>query len=392
MHNRVLFVDDDPILRDLYGSIGPVLQDQYQVFTADSGKEGVQLLQKQSFDVVVSDLTMPGMDGVQFLGHVVRTQPDSARIIISGYLDRLKIAQCLFVGHRYFNKPCDMNALGTLLLRLASFREIVSNQKVRRVIGGLGSLPGPPDTYVRLEEVLNSAYSSLNDVAAVVERDLGVTAKLLQIVNSAQFGIARQIVSPTEAVQLVGVEVVRGLVLGLQAFSVYKSNPAKKAPPADLWDHSLKTALAARRIARAQGSSHEQCEKAFLGGLLHDIGKIVIMANVPEEYTEVATFARNYKIPLHEAEFRRFGATHAQIGAYLLALWGIQEDVVKLVEHHHSLETFPEIEDCTALAAVHAAHVLESKKDKTYPLNLPFLSKKGFEGIEKYADDVPAAA
>ena len=391
MQSRVLFVEDDPILRDLYGSIAPDLQEQYQVFTASNGKEGVQMLTERSFDVVVSDLAMPGMDGVQFLGHVVRTQPDSARIIISGYLDRLKIAQCLFVGHRYFNKPCDTKALAELLLKLNSFREIISNQKVRRVIGGLGSLPGPPDTYIKLEEVLNSAYSSLNDVAAVVEKDIGVTAKLLQIVNSAQFGIARQIVSPTEAVQLVGVEVIRGLVLGLQAFSVYKSNPSKKAPPSNLWDHSLRVALAARRIAQVEGLSHEGCEKAFLGGLLHDIGKIVIIANVPEEYTEVATFAKNYKIPLHEAEMRRFGATHAQIGAYLLALWGIQEDVVKLVEFHHSPESFPEGEDSRPLAAVHAAHACESTEKKTYPLNQPFLLKNGIEGMGKYAE-VPAAA
>lgn len=389
MQNRVLFVDDDPVLRDLYGGIAPVLQGHYEVFTACSGKEGVQMLQERTFDVVVSDLTMPGMDGVQFLGHVVRTQADAARIIISGYLDRLKIAQCLFVGHRYFNKPCDLKALTALLLNLAQFREIVANQKVRKLIGGLGSLPGPPDTYLRLEEVLSSAYSSLNDVAAVVEQDLRVTTKLLQIVNSAHFGIARQIVSPTEAVQLVGVEVVRGLLLGLQAFSVYKS--AKKAPPNDLWEHSLKIALTARRIAQGQSLTHEQCEKAFLAGLLHDIGKIVLMANVPDDYLEVTTFARTCNIPVHAAEQRKFGATHAQIGAYLLALWGIQEDVVKIVQHHHSMEDFPADGEFTALAAVHAAHAIDRPETAPYPINTPLLASKGLDGIEKVAEPEPAA-
>ncbi|HEX7862129.1 MAG TPA: response regulator [Verrucomicrobiae bacterium] len=382
MHNRVLFVDDDPVLRDLYSGIAPMLKEQFEICTAATGKDGIKALTERPFDVVVSDLTMPGMDGVQFLGHVVRTQPDAARIIISGYLDRLKISQCLFVGHRYFNKPCDIKALGQLLLRLADFRQIVQNQKVRKVIGGLGSLPGPPDTYVRLEEVLNSAYSSLNDVAEVVEQDLRVTAKLLQIVNSAQFGIARQIVSPTEAVQLVGVEVVRGLVLGLQAFTIYKSN--KKAPPIDLWNHSLRIAMNARRIAQAQGLPHEQCEKAFLGGLLHDIGKIVLVANVPEEYNEVKAMAKSCRMPLHEAEFQRYGANHAQIGAYLLALWGIQEDVVRIVEHHHALDRFPNSEDFLPLAAVHAAHALEAKKEAVpYPLQQELLASRGLEGIEK---------
>jgi putative nucleotidyltransferase with HDIG domain len=391
MRSRVLFVDDDPVLRELYASLSADLRNDYDVLTAGSGKEGVELLKSNAFDVVVSDLTMPGMDGMQFLGHVVRTQPDSARIIISGYLDRLKISQCLFVGHRYFNKPCDLKALSVLLLRLAGFKEIVANQKIRGVIGGLGSLPGPPDTYLRLEQVLHSPYSSVNDVAAVVEQDISVTAKLLQIVNSAQFGVARQIVSPTEAVQLVGVEVVRGLVLGLQAFSVYKSNPSRKGPPTDLWEHSLRIALVARRIAQGNHFSHEICEKAFLGGLLHDIGKIVMMANGPEEYEESLALAQGSKLPVYEAEKRQFGASHAQIGAYLLALWGIQDDVVKLVEHHHSLDTFPD-KDCSALAAVHAAHALEGKGHvSSYPINAEFLAKKGFEGMEKQAE-MPAAA
>lgn len=385
MQNRVLFVDDDPLLRDHYHSIAPALQREYEVFTAASGKEGTAMLNKHTFDVVVSDLAMPSMDGVQFLGYVVRAQPDSARIIVSGYLDRIKLAQCLFVGHRYFNKPCDLNALSGLLLRLANFREVVGNTKIRKVIGGLGSLPGPPETYVRLEEILNSAYSSLNDVAAVVEQDLRVTAKLLQIVNSAQFGVTRQIVSPTEAVQLVGVEVVRGLVLGLQAFSVYKSN--KQAPPSDLWDHSLRIALGARRIAQAQGFSYEQCEKAFLGGLLHDIGKIVLIANVPEEYNEIRQFAVKCRMPLHESEHARYGVTHAQIGAYLLALWGIQEDVVRIVEHHHSLEKFPNESEFGPLAAVHAAHAIESQGASDYPVNRELLSQRGFSGIVKHADE-----
>jgi putative nucleotidyltransferase with HDIG domain len=375
MRSRVLFVDDDPLLREAYRNFAPELR-EYEVFTAESGESGVKILQEKSFDVVVSDLCLPRMDGMQFLAHVVRSQPDSARIIISGYADRLKVAQCLFVGHRYFNKPCDSHALLKLLERLASFREIISNQKVRRVIGGLGSLPGPPDTYLKLTEILNSAYSSLNDVAAVVEQDASVTAKLLQIVNSAHFGISRKIISPTEAVQMVGVEVVRGLVLGLQAFSVYKSHPSKKAPPANLWDHSLRSALGARRLAQQMQLGHQECEQAFLAGLLHDVGKLVLIANVPEEYDEVMTFAKSYRIPVTESEQRRFGATHAQIGAYLLALWGLQDEVIELVEYHHSLGSHPADSPSTAIA-LHAAQYLNPADYRPESLDRDFLRKNG---------------
>lgn len=386
MRSRVLFVDDDPLLRQAYEGYAPELRD-YEISTAESGEAGVKLLQERVYDVVVSDLCMPRMDGMQFLAHVVRSQPDSARIIISGYADRLKVAQCLFVGHRYFNKPCDSQSLLRLLERLASFRSIISNQKVRRVIGGLGSLPGPPDTYIKLTEVLNSPYSSLNDVAAVVEQDASVTAKLLQIVNSAHFGMARKIVSPTEAVQMVGVEVVRGLVLGLQAFSVYKSHPSKKAPPANLWDHSLRSALGARLLAQTEGLSHDACEQSFLAGLLHDVGKLVLIANVPEEYEEITTFAKTYRVSLMESENRRFGATHSQIGAYLLALWGIQDEVIRIVEHHHSLEEFPD-PDNSSLIMLHAAQCLNPADYRPDALNRSYLSKFGYDdrSIDKWKE------
>src|SRR3954464_2637798 len=172
---------------EMFQEFSHVLQDQYEVITATSGEQAANLLHSRKFDAVVTDLTMPDMDGLRFLGHVVQHQPDCARIIISGYADRLKVARCLFIGHRYFNKPCDAQSLAELLIRLASFRDLVSNSRVRRIIGGLGSLPGPPETFLKIEKVLEIPHSSMQEVAGVVEQDVAVTAKLLQIVNSAQF-------------------------------------------------------------------------------------------------------------------------------------------------------------------------------------------------------------
>src|SRR5262245_27783040 len=116
--NGVLFVDDEVSMCEMYQSFSHVLQEHYEVSTARSGEEALQLMQARHYDVIVTDLAMPDMDGLRFLGNVVKHQPDSARIIISGYADRLKVARCLFVGHRYFNKPCDVAALAGLLLRL----------------------------------------------------------------------------------------------------------------------------------------------------------------------------------------------------------------------------------------------------------------------------------
>jgi HD-like signal output (HDOD) protein len=381
--NAVLFVDDEESMCEMYRDFSHVLQEHYEVVTARRGEEGVKLLHSRKFDVVVTDLTMPEMDGLRFLGHVVQIQPDCARIIISGYADRLKVARCLFVGHRYFSKPCPAKTIADLLLRLASFRGLVANEKVRRIIGGIGALPGPPETFLKIEKVLESPHASMQEVAEVMEQDVAVTAKLLQIVNSAHFGIRHKVVSITEAVQLVGIEAVRGLVLGLQAFASYKDHPGKKAPPAELWDHSLRTALMARRIARAQRFPLQTSDRAFLAGLLHDVGRIVIDANAPEERIEVNEFAKRFGISIVEAEKRRFGASQAEIGGYLLALWGIDDEVVRIVQYQENLAAF-DGEDTRAIAALHVAHFAEMDNSQAYPLDSETLANLGFADAEDW--------
>ena len=123
---------------------------------------------------------------------------------------------------------------------------------------------------------------------------------------------------------------------------------------------------------------HEESEQAFLAGLLHDVGKLVLIANVPEEYDEVLAFAKSYRIPVTESEQRRFGATHAQIGAYLLALWGLQDEVIELVEYHHDLGSYP-AESPSAAIALHAAQYLNPLDYRPDSLNRAFLSKHGCE-------------
>jgi HD-like signal output (HDOD) protein len=220
----------------------------------------------------------------------------------------------------------------------------------------------------------------------VIEHDVVVTAKLLQIVNSAQFGIRHKVVSITEAVQLVGIESVRGLVLGLQAFASYREHPGKKAPPAQLWDHSLRTALLARRLCRAQGFPLQTSDRAFLAGLLHDVGRIVIDANAPEERAEVNQFAKDYGVSIAESERRRFGATHAEIGGYLLALWGIDDEVIRIVQHQESIPTF-DGQDTRAIAALHVAHCAEMRDAQSYPLDLRALTELGFPDAESWMTD-----
>lgn len=384
MEHKALLVGDEPLLREMSEPLSQLLRGKYRIFTATSAESAMRLLLQQRFDVIATDFAVPGSDGLQFLSQVVFHQPDCPRIIFASHADRLKIAHCLFVGHRYFNKPCDLEALANLMLRLASYRA-VCDEKMRRVIGGLGSLPGPPETFLKLEKLLESRNASMQEVAEIVEQDPVLIAKLLQIVNSAQFGLSPQVFSVTDAIQLLGLAMVRVLALGLHTFTAYNRRSGKLPPPPGLWDHSLRVATSARAIARAQRFPHVTCERAFLAGLLHDVGKIIVHASAPQEASDVKELVRGCEVPSVIAEAQRFGSTYADIGAYLLALWGIEDEVTAIVQYHDRLDAFY-VNDVPALVAVHVAHSADACDPVAHPLQTEYLEALGFPDAADWAE------
>jgi HD-like signal output (HDOD) protein/ActR/RegA family two-component response regulator len=386
MEHRALLVHNEPFLSEMRNVLSETLRGAYRIDAAHNSRDAIKLLETNRFDVVVTGLDVPGMDGKQFLARILLHQPDCPRVIISEYAGRLKLSQCLFVGHRYFNKPCDLKALSAFLLKLASYRDVVGNEKIRRVVGGLGSLPGPPETFLKLEKLLSAGTSSIDDVAEVVEQDPMMLAKLLQIANSAQFGLQQPVYAAVDAVQILGLVTVRVLILGLQAFTAYEKRTGKKPAPSGLWDHSVRVASKARTIAHAQNFSSATAERAFVAGLLHDVGRIVINANAPEECAEVEELIRRCEVPSLVAETERFGATYADIGAYLLALWGIDDEVAAIVQYQDRLEA-PKVTDKKALAALHVAHADDSSDAVGFPLQTESLAKFGFPDAAHWAND-----
>jgi putative nucleotidyltransferase with HDIG domain len=181
-----------------------------------------------------------------------------------------------------------------------------------------------------------------------------------------------------EAVQIVGLEILRGLVLCIHAFKFYQDKNFKSISVSELWDHSLRTATAARKLARYENLSHELQDEAFVSGLLHDIGKLVLAANADADYQVVMDRSRREGTPVDQIEWEMFGATHAQIGAYLLGLWGLPEPVVSNVELHHSLD-LNATSGFTPSAAIHIAQFLERSPNRISQLDTRFLKQSGVE-------------
>jgi HD-like signal output (HDOD) protein len=208
--------------------------------------------------------------------------------------------------------------------------------------------------YLKIQNELASPDSSINRVADVIEQDPAMTAKILQLVNSAFFGIPQQISNPATAVNLLGLDTVQAVVLSAHAFSQFDKVPSC-IDLERMWHHNTLVGNLSHQIAKAEGSDNQTCSDAKVAGMLHDVGKLVLLTNLPEEYVRLHELATELKGNLSELERLEWGATHAEVGAYLLGLWGLPESVVKAVALHHSPSDRPG-EAFSAIPAVYAAN------------------------------------
>ena len=361
---RVLFVDDDPMLARVYAM---VLHDQshgWEGRSATSGSQALDLMARMPFDVVVADLQMPQMSGIELLVKIRNQYPRTSRFILSGIRDQAEIARCLGDTHQFISKPVDLKTLCDALARICSLDHFLMDEKLRALVGRFDALPSFPALYVEVMNELAAAEPSIVRIAEIVAQDPAMTAKMLHIVNSAAFGLGRNISSPLEAVQYVGTSTVRSLVLSVHVFSSFDRKVAGFS--IDVFEaHALRCARLARALMEGQGADTAGVEDAYTAGMLHDIGKLMLAAGLPDYYQQAVAYAVAHQLPLCAAETEVFGATHAGVGAYLLGLWGLPAPIVEAVAFHHT-PSRSDLRSFGPLAALHVANVLEGEQSQAH--------------------------
>lgn len=356
---RILFVDDDPRLVHAYALALQNQSDRWEVRSATSAIQALELSDRAAFDIVVADMRMPGMTGVDLISEIRKRHPQTSRVILSGVRDQEEIARCLGATHQFIPKPVDLETLRETVTRICSLDAFLMDDNLRALVGQFEALPSFPALYVEVVNELAAAEPSIERIAEIVAQDPGMTAKMLQLVNSAMFGLARRISDPAEIVQFLGTGTVRSLVLSVHVFSCF-DHAAKGFSIEEFWRHSLRSAALARMICQQVGVESAVAEDAYLAGMLHDVGALMLASRRPEPYEQAAHLAAQRKAPLHEVETEIFGATHAGVGAYLLGLWGLPAPIVEAVAFHHTPNR-SEPRLFGPLAAVHAADVLENE-------------------------------
>ncbi len=377
MKPRLLFVDDESnILQGLARMLRPMRQ-RWDMAFAGGGKEALELLARDHFDVIVTDMRMPGMDGSKLLEKVRELYPHMVRIVLSGHSDQVMILRSVEAAHQYLAKPCDAELLVETVERALELRRLLSSQEVQALVSSLGALPSLPSLYREIMAELQAPEPSPQKVGEIVARDFAMAAKILQLVNSAFFGLFREVHHPVEAVRYLGIETIKALVLSLHLFSELKPGLLQGFSAEKLWEHSFQVAMAAKRIAWRETHDPSTCEAAFTSGLLHDTGRLALAASLPDQYTQVLKKAQETSMMLWKVETEALGASHTEVGAYLMGIWGLPQDIVETICFHHCpSRSLHAKAGFSAITWVHAAEALLQDPDET-------CSREGQESIDR---------
>lgn len=361
MKSSILFVDDEQHLLDgLRRSLRGQRKAWDMVFVP-SGEEALNLLSEKHFDVVVTDMRMPGMSGAELLEQVSDRYPDMVRLILSGHSEEASILQAVPFAHQFLSKPCDVELIKRVITRSLKLKALVGDPHIQTLVSQIRSLPTLPKLYLELTELLRSDRVSVERMGEVISQDPVMVSKILQMVNSAFFGVGRQISSPVQAATLLGTETLKGLVLSAGIFMQFDVETLKIGgfTLEAMHDHSLKVSRLARAIAETTGLDKTGLEESLLGGLLHDIGKLILVQSMPEQYLDYHRQLVECKGDMVEIERQVFNADHGRVGAYLLGLWALSEPLVEAVAYHHDPMESEHFAP-SPLLAVHVADALVS--------------------------------
>jgi HD-like signal output (HDOD) protein/CheY-like chemotaxis protein len=356
---RILLADADT--EDL-AEFRQVFGQQWEVVSVTSGTAALEEMKKQPCDVLIADLDLPGLDGAELLNQTRKQYPKTLCFILAPDADRERVMKNVMGAHQFLSKPCDKSTLKNNIERALALDVWIASNKMRELVARVRSFPTVPTLYIEVISALKSPEATTEQVGKIIAKDMAMMTKLMQVINSACFGLPRKINDPVEAVGLIGFEAVKSMVMTIKLLNQYDHIKPVYFSIDRMWRHSTDVARTAKQLTLMQTDDAAMAETAFTGGLLHDVGKVVLAANFDEQYRGAQSLARKQGLPLSEVEKEIFGASHGEIGAYLLGLWGMPLDLLEVAALHH-LPSGGITQGFTPLTAVHLANALEHENN-----------------------------
>jgi len=379
---RILFVDDEINVLMALRRMMHAHRQEFQATFLDSAHRALDLLKKQKFEAVVSDMLMPEMNGVELLKKVKEQSPDIIRFVLSGQSEQEGVLHSMDYVHQFLPKPCSDEVLLNALRSALALKDQVEGTDVKRVVSSMSQLPSMPMIYQQLLRELENPNTAMKRIGEVISQDLGLTTKVLKLVNSAYFGMTKKIANPVQAVKLLGINTVKALTLSVEVFSQFSDFDVEQFSIDMLWRQSTLIGALSRRIAQLENAEESVVDHAMIGGLLHDVGILVLGSRLQPKFKEIIQEAVQGNRNLIDVEQEKLNTHHGEIGGYLMNLWSLPDGIVKSITYHHKpiVSGTPQF---TALTAVHVALGLVTKLDSSlYPvlrteLDTDYLDKIG---------------
>ena len=359
----VLVVDDEQaVLEGLEHQLRP-MRAQWRMRFALGGQAALDALAGQPFDVVISDMRMPAVDGLTVLERARALHPDAVRLILSGEVGTGSLDRLLTTAHQVLTKPCPPQRLRATIERTLAVRQAVSDPAVRALVSAVGELPPAPRLWVKVGGLIRRPRVGAAAIAEALAEDPVLTARLIRLAGSIGFGGVR-VSSVVDAVRVMGTDAIHALVLSLEVGS-------KRPEPAldEIYAHGLRTAYLTRALARPVDH-----DAAFAAGVMHDLGEVVLTIARPVQAATLRAAARRTRSPIVQLERAELGTTHAEIGAYLLGLWGMPQPLIEATALHHTPDALPSE---LGLAGVVYVANLFAERGAGVPLDPAFVERCG---------------
>ncbi len=360
---------------------GPIhrMPEGWMVNTVDSVEAAVVAISGRAYDVVVSSAEEPNLDTMKVLVAARDSRPNSVRILATGNLGSGPTVSLSSAAHHHLFTPVDSVVFSEIVDRAERTRDNLARVRVKLLTKGR-NLPSFPQVYMQITEELQAGTGDIGRIADIVRRDPGLIARVLQLVNSPFYGLRNTVPDIGHAVGLLGIQNLLALVLATEVFSAYEADAAGLSVNR-LWAHSAVVATWSKRITEKTGASQELANAAFVAGMLHDCGRLLLASSYPNQHAELLARVREGEGELIESERALLGASHDEAGALLLENWGLPHELVEAVAYHHRpSESMSRA--FNALTAVHIAEHIHSVVDgggveTDVPLDWQYLNEVG---------------
>lgn len=354
---KILFVYDPTNDNSKINEYKNHSQNSFTCMHAESIAQAKTIIAENNIDLVLATADLSDGSGTELHKYIVNNCNTIIRFLYSENSDKNIVYQSAGYIHQFMNADCDPHQFINIVHNSFNLRTILSNNDLHARIAGITNLPSPPEIYNQLVAELQSDDPSIRNIADLIKNDISITAKMLHMVNSAYFGLSTHVENPLHAVHLLGIDTIQSMVLTAGVFNLFTDPGIPGFSLDSIYTNSLAVGTSSRHLANAFGLITKHTEDALMAGMLHDIGKLIMLSYFPQEFKKSVELASQKSIPLFEAEKEVIGVTDAEIGAHLLSLWGLPSSILEAIALHYTPKVTP-APMTNVLTAVHLGYAI----------------------------------